>query len=61
MCEYNKDNIYKLLERDIFAKSKKDVRIPHLDNYKETKFNRLFEKAVNSELMGNCLRWMTIK
>lgn len=59
--EYNKDSIDKILKRDIFAKPKKDVRIPHSNNFQEAEFNRLFEKTVNSELMGNCLRWIAIK
>lgn len=59
--EYNQDNIDEILKRDIFAKPEEDVRIPHPNNYQEAEFNKIFEKAVNSELMGNCLRWMAIK
>lgn len=59
--EHNKDSIEKILKRDIFAKLKKDIRIPHSNNFQETEFNKLFEKSVNGELMGNCIRWIAIK
>lgn len=47
------------LQDYIFPKDEKDdVRLPHLEDQKEQEFNRIFEKSVNSELMGNCLRWV---
>jgi 2-polyprenyl-3-methyl-5-hydroxy-6-metoxy-1,4-benzoquinol methylase len=55
------DDADRILKQDIFAKPEKDVRIHHLDNHQETEFNRMFEKGANSELMGNCLRWMATK
>ncbi len=55
-------NIDEILKKRIFPKTKADdVRLPNLDNRIETEFNRIFEKAVNSELMGNCLRWVAYK
>ena len=56
--EYNHDCVEGHLKQDIFARPEEDVRIPHLDNHQESEFNRMFEKGVNSELMGNCLRWI---
>lgn len=58
--EYNKKDVDKILKQNIFAKPEEDVRIPHL-NSREAEFNQMFEKGVNSELMGNCLRWMVTK
>lgn len=55
--EYGQKNIERILRQDIFAKPRADVRIPNLNNRQESDFNRIFEIAVNSELMGNCLRW----
>lgn len=59
--EYNQNCVDRILKQDVFAKPEEDVRIPRLDNHQETEFNRIFEKGVNSELMGNCLRWMATK
>ncbi len=59
--EYNIKNISTILKQNVFAKPEEDVRIPHLNNYQETEFNKIFEKGVNSELMGNCLRWTATK
>lgn len=59
--EYDQENINSILRRDIFAKPKEDVRIPNPNNFQENNFNRIFGKAVNSELMGNCLRWTAQK
>ena len=59
--EYNEKYVDMILKQDIFAKPEKDVRIHHPDDHQETEFNRMFEKGANSELMGNCLRWMAIK
>ena len=38
-------------------KDEDDVRLQHVDDLKECMFNRVFERGVNSELMGNCLRF----
>ena len=59
--KYNQSDLDRILRRNIFAKPKKDVRIPHLNNHQENNFNRIFGKGVNSELIGNCLRWMVKK
>lgn len=59
--EYNEGGADKILKQDIFAKPREDVRIPDLNNHQETEFNRLLGKGVNSELMGNCLRWVAAK
>lgn len=61
----NKDqgkNIEDVLPKYIFPKSDHDdVRLPHADDRIEREFNRLFEKGINSELMGNCLRFVAVK
>lgn len=57
--EYDKGNVEQLLKRDVFAKPKDDVRLKHEPSHQETEFNRLFGQAVNHELMGNCLRWIS--
>ena len=59
--EYSEKYVDRILKQNVFAKPEEDVRIPHLDNRQETEFNRIFEKGVNSKLMGNCLRWMATK
>ena len=59
--KYNEKNVDKILKRNVFAKPEEDVRIPNLNNRQETEFNRMFEKGANSELMGNCLRWISTK
>ena len=59
--EYNEKYVERVLKQNVFAKSEEDVRVPHLDNRQESEFNRIFEKGVNSKLMGNCLRWMATK
>jgi len=56
--EYNQNSVVRILKQDIFAGIEKDVRIPHSNNRQESEFNRIFEKGVNSELKGNCLRWI---
>ena len=51
-------SVEETLKRHIFPKNEKDeVRLPSVDNAVENTFNKVFEKGVNSELMGNCLRW----
>jgi len=35
--------------------------LPNINDKIETKFNRIFGNAVNSEMMGNCLRWVACK
>jgi 2-polyprenyl-3-methyl-5-hydroxy-6-metoxy-1,4-benzoquinol methylase len=57
LCDRN-ENVEDILRKYIFPKSERqEVRLPRTDDAIEMKFNRIFEKAVNSELMGNCLRW----
>ncbi len=54
-------NIEHKLNQHIFPETEKDeVRLPG-HNETELKFNKVFEKGVNSELMGNCLRWIAYK
>ena len=56
------EEVDEILERHLFPKTKTDeVRLPNLDNRIECEFNRVFETGVNSELMGNCLRWVARK
>lgn len=57
--EYGKKNINKILRDNIFAKPKDDVRITKTKQ--EEEFNRIFERGLNTELMGNCLRWVCRK
>jgi len=63
ICSQNSaKNIGEILKRHIFPKTRNDeVRLPNLDNQTEMEFNRIFGKGVNSELMGNCLRWVAVK
>jgi 2-polyprenyl-3-methyl-5-hydroxy-6-metoxy-1,4-benzoquinol methylase len=57
--QYAEKTVEEILQKYIFPKDKKDeVRLPHFDDQIEREFNRIFEKGVNSELMGNCLRWV---
>ena len=58
---YNQKNVEEILRRDIFAKPKDDVRLPHFNNRQEREFNKIFGEAVNNKLMGNCLRWQAKK
>lgn len=58
--DYDKKNINRILAQQIFCEQSEDVRL-HRGNNDEENFNRLFEKAVNSELLGNCLRFVAIK
>ncbi|MDP3065143.1 MAG: class I SAM-dependent methyltransferase [Methanobacteriaceae archaeon] len=59
---YSKMNIEDILEKHIIPKNETDdVRLPHVDDQIEMEFNRLFEKSVNSELLGNCLRFIAFK
>jgi 2-polyprenyl-3-methyl-5-hydroxy-6-metoxy-1,4-benzoquinol methylase len=63
LCKQNSGKIVEeILQKYIFPKDEKDeVRLPDLDNRIEREFNRIFENGVNSELMGNCLRWVAYK
>jgi len=55
-------NVEETLKKYIFPENDKDeVRLPNVDDRIESKFNKLFEKGVNMELMGNCLRWAAIR
>jgi 2-polyprenyl-3-methyl-5-hydroxy-6-metoxy-1,4-benzoquinol methylase len=52
-------DIEETLRKYIFPDNEKDeCRLPNVSDEIEVKFNRIFEKWVNSELMGNCLRWV---
>ena len=52
-------NVEETLKKHISPKNKEDeVRLPNIDDRIGIMFNRLFERGVNSELMGNCLRWI---
>ena len=53
-------NIEEHLEKFIFPGSL-DARLPNKKDYIECEFNRIFEKGVNSELMGNCIRCIAHK
>ena len=63
LCNLNSGkSVEEILQKYIFPKDEKEeVRSPHLDDRIEREFNRIFEKGVNSELMGNCLRWIAYK
>ncbi len=53
-------NAEEALRKYIFPKNEREeVRLPHVDDPVESRFNRLFERGVNLELMGNCLRFVT--
>jgi len=59
---YSENDIEDILEKYIIPKSEKDdVRLPHVDDKIESEFNRIFEKSVNSDLLGNCLRFIAFK
>ena len=63
LCEkYSQDNVENILTKYIFPKTEQeDVRLRHLDDKIENEFNRIFESAVNSELKGNCIRFVAHK
>lgn len=62
LCRDPGEEVEEILEKHIFPKTEADeVRLPKPDNQMQSEFNRIFEKGVNSELMGNCLRWVTRK
>ena len=63
LCNRNSgETVEETLKKYIFPKTEADeVRLPSLGNQIESEFNRIFEKSVNSELMGNCLRWRAYK
>jgi len=52
LCEKSTD-----INKHIFSENI-DARIPNETDYIESEFNRIFEKGINSELMGNCIRWI---
>jgi 2-polyprenyl-3-methyl-5-hydroxy-6-metoxy-1,4-benzoquinol methylase len=61
LCGQKSERPEKILEKYIFPKTEADeVRLPSYDKI-NSEFNRVFEKGVNSELMGNCLRWVAYK
>ena len=52
-------NIEEVLNKYIFPENQNDeVRLPAVDDKIEGEFNRIFGKTMNSELIGNCLRWI---
>ena len=58
-CNDDEKNIEKILKKYIFPETEKDeVRLPPVGDNVQVEFNRIFGKAMNSELMGNCLRWI---
>lgn len=63
LCDkHSEKNIEDILNKYIIPKNEKnDVRLPHLDNKIEREFNKMFEQSVNSELKGNCLRFVASK
>jgi 2-polyprenyl-3-methyl-5-hydroxy-6-metoxy-1,4-benzoquinol methylase len=53
-------NINETMKKYVFPKNaKEDVRLPDFTNEVETRFNQLYGNAVNADLMGNCLHWVT--
>jgi len=51
-----------LLDKHIFPTTEKeDVRLHHSDDQTEHEFNRIFERVVNYELIGNCIRFIALK
>lgn len=63
LCKQNSErNVEETLRKYIFPKNEKDeVRLPRVDDPVESRFNRIFEKGVNLELMGNILRFVAFK
>lgn len=56
---YGSEDIEDILKKYIFNGQIRDaVVIPDTNDSVMTRFNRIFEKGVNSESMGNCLRWV---
>ena len=63
ICRKNTDvDIEEHLNKYIFPINEEvDARLPNIHDETECEFNRIFEKGVNSELVGNCLRWIAHK
>jgi len=63
ICRKNTDvDIEKYLTKFIFPINEEaDARLPNIHDEIECEFNSIFEKGVNSELIGNCLRWIAHK
>ena len=62
LCRNMSENTEERLTKYIFPRNESvDARLPNINNEIECEFNRVFEKGVNSELMGNCLRWVAYK
>ena len=60
--DLNENKIREILKRHIFMKNKEDdTRLLDQNNLVEIEFNKVFEKALNLELIGNCLRWTAYK
>ena len=55
-------NTERYLKKYIFPENERDdARLPDPNDEMECEFNKIFEKGVNSELMGSCLRWAAFK
>lgn len=55
-------DVEKTLKKYIFPQDEKDeVRLPDISDQIGSRFNQVFEKGVNAELMGNCLRWIAAR
>ncbi len=51
-------DVEETMRKYIFPESEEDeVRLPPVGDSVASRFNRIFERGVNAELMGNCLRW----
>ena len=63
ICKQNSArNAEETLKQYIFPENERDeVRLPNIDDPVESRFNKIFERGINSELMGNCLRWVATR
>lgn len=50
-----------ILKRHVFPRTDRDNVRLHVDNQTEKEFNNIFGDAINSELKGNCLRFVAYK
>lgn len=62
LCGSGNEKIEETLRKHIFPENRKDeVRLPDIDDKSGMMFNIVFGIGVNSELMGNCLRWAAVR
>jgi len=63
LCNWGSvEKVEEILRKYLFPKTEAyEVRLPNPNDQTESEFNRIFEKGVNSELIGNCLRWVAVK